>query len=325
MNATVVVKTLTAAKKATLSSYPSDSGLWLKSGTAPISSTSPVPQNLPMKNVTAEKKALVTNPEQSWPIPETAYISFTSPAPQNLPLKNVTAEKKPTVVNSKKSWPLPQTAYISFTSPVPENLPVKNVYTEKKPLIVKSERSWPLPETASICFIAPIDDLPLKTVSARTEPVLTSYPLESGLPWLKSESASICLMASMPSVSDIPQHIPALAVVNEDKLENKNDVSLSVSFSECLSLHECLTKQIPRQKLEKENRPTTILNTVHDLDAHTKSVFVSAGTAAQQRRRKGKMVAGDVKEKRRVLGGFENFCPYGEFVPISVFVLFVSD
>ncbi|THU75427.1 hypothetical protein K435DRAFT_974834 [Dendrothele bispora CBS 962.96] len=121
-------------------------------------------------------------------------------------------------------------------------------------------------------------------------------------------------MASMPSVSDIPQHIPALAVVNEDKLGNKNDVSLSVSFSECLSLHECLTKQIPRQKLEKENRPATILNAVHDLDAHTKSVFVSAGTAAQQRRRKGKMVAGGVKE-RKVLGGFENLpirrvCPH---------------
>ncbi|THU88438.1 hypothetical protein K435DRAFT_866264 [Dendrothele bispora CBS 962.96] len=268
MNATVVVKTLTAAKKATLSSYPSDSGLWLKSGsTAPISSTSPVPQNLPvLKNVTAEKKALITNPEQS--------------------------------------WPLPQTAYISFTSPVPENLPVKNVYAEKKPLIVNSERSWPLPETASICFIAPIDDLPLKTVSARTEPVLTSYPLESGLPWLKSESASICLMASMPSVSDIPQHIPTL-VVDEDKLENQNNIS--VSFSECLSLLECLTEQIPRQKLEKENRPA-ILDNVHDLDAHTKSVFVSAGTAAQQRRRKGKMVAGGVKERRKVLGSFENVC-----------------
>ncbi|THU90168.1 hypothetical protein K435DRAFT_912682 [Dendrothele bispora CBS 962.96] len=310
MNATVVVKTLTAAKKATLSSYPSDSGLWLKSGTAPISSTSPVPQNLPMKNVTAEKKALVTNSEQSWPIPETAHISFTSPGPQNLPLKNVTAEKKPTVVNSKKSWPLPETAYISFTSPVPENLPVKNVYAEKKPSIVDSERSWPLPETASICFIAPINDLPLKTISARTEPVLTSYPLESGLPWLKSESASICLMASMASVSDIPQHIPALVAVNEDKLENQNDISVPVSFSECFSLLEHLTDRIPRQKLEKENRRASIFDTVHvhDLDAHTKSVFVSAGTAAQQRRRKGKMVAGGVKERRKVLGGFENVC-----------------
>ncbi|THU75277.1 hypothetical protein K435DRAFT_846967, partial [Dendrothele bispora CBS 962.96] len=238
MNAAVVVKTLTAAKKATLSSYPSDSGLWLKSGTAPISSTSrsskpPHEERHRRKESSRhELRATLATSRNRLHLP---YLSCSSKPPLEEHYRREEAYGRGLQEILATSWPLPETAYISFTSSVPENLPVKNVYA-KKPLIVDSEQYWPLSETASICFIAPIDDLPLKTVSARTEPVLTSYPLESGLPWLKSESASIYLMASMPSVSDIPQHIPALVVVNEDKLGNQND------------------------KLEKENRPA-ILNT----------------------------------------------------------------
>ncbi|KAK7440003.1 hypothetical protein VKT23_017256 [Stygiomarasmius scandens] len=124
----------------------------------------------------------------------------------------------------------------------------------------------------------------LKSFTAAKQPVLANFPLDFEPHWLQSKSDSNCTMFTISSNSELsylfepasPLNIPSIAVTDydsdvtevdgelefdsyyfgkydeEDQDEDENDISLT--FSECLALHEDVASKIPIQKTEEPKK-----------------------------------------------------------------------